>query len=351
MSNTEHLTTDINADADQQNLGASLLEAALFGETAEPAAETGSVPATTPEDVKADAGTDSPEATPSEPVVTPPAAEPTPPVEENAENSVVLAKDGKHTIPYERLQETREQVQQYKQQVEQLTAQLAAQQTPGNTQVAQQNAAVAEAVIEASGNNSDVMALFGDFSEEAIAKGVEALVSQREALVSQRVSAQVQSMMDAALAPFKQQQQLSAEQQHFAYIEAQHPDYDSIAESQEFQSWKDAQPSFIRGAYDDVLNNGNAEQVVELLSLYKSQNNVSPKVDTPAPTQAMVEKAKQAVQNAPSKVPHSVTDLPAGSPAALSADERLSNLSGPELLAEMENWSPDQVEAYMSRRA
>lgn len=344
MSNTEHLTTDINADADQQNLGASLLEAALFGETAEPAAETGSVPATTPEEVKADAGTALPDPVPSEPVVTPPATEPTPPVEENAENSVVLAKDGKHTIPYERLQETREQVQQYKQQVEQLTAQLAAQQTPGNTQVAQQNAAVAEAVIEASGNNADVMAMFGDFSEEAIAKGVEALVSQR-------VSAQVQSMMDAALAPFKQQQQLSAEQQHFAYIGSSHPDYESIPESQEFQAWKDAQPSFIRSAYEDVLNKGSAEQVVELLSLYKSQNNVSPKVDTPAPTQAMVEKAKQAVQNAPSKVPHSVTDLPAGSPAALSADERLSALSGPELLAEMENWSPDQVEAYMSRRA
>lgn len=344
MSNTEHLTTDINADADQQNLGASLLEAALFGETAEPTAETGSVPATTPEDVKAHAGTASPEATPSEPVVTPPATEPTPPVEENAENSVVLAKDGKHTIPYERLQETREQVQQYKQQVEQLTAQLAAQQTPGNTQVTQQNAAVAEALIEASGNNADVMAMFGDFSEEDIAKGVEALVNQR-------VSVQVQAMIDQALAPFKQQQHLTAEQQHFAYIGSAHPDYESIPESQEFQAWKDAQPSFIRSAYEDVLNKGSAEQVVELLSLYKSQNNVSPKVDTPAPTQAMVEKAKQAVQNAPSKVPHSVTDLPAGSPAALSADERLSNLSGPELLAEMENWSPDQVEAYMSRRA
>ncbi len=344
MSNTEHLTTDINADADQSNLGASLLEAALFGETAEPAAETGSVPATTPEDVKADAGTTSPDAVPSEPVATPLATEPTPPVEENAENSVVLAKDGKHTIPYERLQETREQVQQYKQQVEQLTAQLAAQQTPGNTQVAQQNAAVAEALIEASGNNADVMAMFGDFSEEGIAKGVEAMVNQR-------VSVQVQAMIDQALAPFKQQQNLSAEQQHFAYIESAHPDFESIPESQEFQAWKDAQPSFIRSAYEDVLNKGSAEQVVELLSLYKSQNNVSPTVDTPAPTQAMVEKAKQAVQNAPSKVPHSVTDLPAGSPAGLSGDERLSALSGPELLAEMENWSPDQVEAYMSRRA
>lgn len=343
MSNTEHLTTDINADADQQNLGASLLEAALFGETAEPTAES-SVPATTPEEVKADAGTTSPEPTPSEPVEPPPAAEPTPPVEENADNSVVLAKDGKHTIPFERLQETREQVQQYKQQVEQLTAQLAAQQTPGNNQVAQQNAAVAEALIEASGNNADVMAMFGDFSEEAIAKGVNALVNQR-------VSEQVQVMIDQAIAPFKQQQNLSAEQQHFAYIGSTHPDYESIPESQEFQAWKDAQPSFIRSAYDDVLNKGNAEQVVELLSLYKSQNNVGQKADTPAPTQAMVEKAKQAVQNAPSKVPHSVTDLPAGSPAGLSADERLSNLNGPELLAEMENWNPDQVDAFISRRA
>ena len=246
MSNTEHLTTDIDANADQPNLGASLLEAALFGETAEPTAETGSVPATTPEDVKADAGTTSPEATPSEPVEPPPATEPTPPVEENADNSVVLAKDGKHTIPYERLQETREQVQQYKQQVEQLTAQLAAQQTPDNTQVAQQNAAVAEALIEASGNNADVMAMFGDFSEEGIAKGVNALVNQR-------VSEQVQVMIDQAIAPFKQQQHLSAEQQHFAYIGSAHPDYESIPESQEFQAWKDAQPGFIRSAYDDVF--------------------------------------------------------------------------------------------------
>jgi hypothetical protein len=343
MSNTEHLTTDIDANADQPNLGASLLEAALFGETAEPTAES-SVPATTPEEVKADAGTASPEPTPSEPVEPPPADEPTPPVEENADNSVVLAKDGKHTIPFERLQETREQLQQYKQQVEQLTAQLSAQQTPGNNQVAQQNAAVAEALIEASGNNADVMAMFGDFSEEGIAKGVNALVNQR-------VSEQVQVMIDQAIAPFKQQQHLSAEQQHFAYIGSAHPDYESIPESQEFQAWKDAQPSFIRSAYDDVLNNGKAEQVVELLSLYKSQNSVSQKVDTPAPTQAMVDKAKQAVQNAPSKVPHSVTDLPAGSPAGLSADERLSNLNGPELLAEMENWNPDQVDAFISRRA
>ena len=145
-------------------------------------------------------------------------------------------------------------------------------------------------------------------------------------------------------------QQLSAEQQHFATIESAHPDYESIAESSEFATWMDSQPSITRNAFNSVLQGGSAKDVSELLSLYKSQNNVNQAAPAANPTAEMIAKAKQAVQNAPKQIPISVSDLPAGAPAALSAEERFSTLSGPELLLEMQNWSTDKVDEFLARR-
>lgn len=351
MSNTEILN-DIDANDGEvtPEQGAALLHAELYGDTAP--AEKVSVPATNPEqeiDTPADAGQA------AEPAVNTdkqPDAEPEPTKvlgedEQNADNTVVLAKDGKHTIPFESLQTARDQAKLLKQQLDEANAKIAAQQAPDQSQQVQQNAATAEALIQASGNNADVIAMFGDFSEEALAKGVNALVDQR-------VSAQVDAAIQQAIAPFQQQQQqmehMSAQQRHFATIESAHPDYESVAESQEFASWMEAQPSITRNAFNNVLQGGTAQDVNELLSLYKSQNNVNQAAPQPDPTADMVAKAKQAVQNAPKQIPISVSDMPAGAPAALSAEERFSNLSGPELFLEMQDWPQSKIDEFLARR-
>ena len=82
-----------------------------------------------------------------------------------------------------------------------------------------------------------------------------------------RVSAMVQQKLDTALAPMQQQQQVSAEQAHFNAIFTAHPDADSIIESKEFNNWLSNQPSITRNAYNTVLDNGSASDVVELLFL------------------------------------------------------------------------------------
>lgn len=349
MSNTEILNSiEANDGQVTPEMGAALLNAELYGDTAP--AEKVSVPATNPEqetDTPADVGKTAEPAVNTEQQPDPEPAKAPGEDEQNADNTVVLAKDGKHTIPFERLQDARDQNKQLKQQLDEANAKLAAQQAPDQSQQTQQNAATAEALIQASGNDADVIAMFGDFSEEALAKGVNALVNQR-------VSAQVEAAVQQALAPIQQQQQqmqqLSAEQQHFATIEAAHPDYESVAESSEFATWMDSQPSITRNAFNNVLQGGSAQDVNELLSLYKSQNNVNQAAPAASPTAEMIAKAKQAVQNAPKQIPISVSDLPAGAPAALSAEERLSTLSGPELLLEMQNWSTDKVDEFMARR-
>lgn len=279
----------------------------------------------------------------------------------NADNAVVLAKDGKHTIPFDRLTEARESAQQYKQQAEQAQQQaelanqklaefqqkMAEQASQPQTQQAQQNQQVAEAAVAASGNSAEVMALFGDFSEESIAKGVEKLVQDR-------VGAQVAAQVQAALAPYQQQQQAAQEQtaynSHMATILEAHPDAPSVVESVEFNQWLDQQPNVVRSAYNNVLDNGSATDVNEVLSLYKTQTNVSVNtVDTGKPDP--IEAAKQAVTKAQTQVPHSVSDFPAGSPAGVSREERLAAMNPQQLANEMADWKLEEIEAYMNRNA
>lgn len=272
----------------------------------------------------------------------------------NADNAVVLAKDGKHTIPFDRLTEARESAQQYKQQAEQAQQQLAEfqqkmaeQASQPQTQQAQQNQQVAEAAVAASGNSAEVMALFGDFSEESIAKGVEKLVQDR-------VGAQVAAQVQAALAPYQQQQQAAQEQtaysSHMNAILNVHPDAPSVVESVEFNKWLDEQPNVVRSAYNNVLDNGSATDVNEVLSLYKTQSNASANTaDTGKPD--LIEAAKQAVTKAQTQVPHSVSDFPTGSPAGVSRDDRLAAMNPQQLANEMSDWKPEEIEAYMNRNA
>ena len=264
----------------------------------------------------------------------------------NAENAVIVARDGKHHIPFEKLAEARNAEKEWKQKYDEAHQQLAqlqanAQERKDNGQAAtvQDNQAnIAQQAIEQGVDP----AIFGDFDEKGLTDGIQKLVDMR-------VAAMVQKQFETVLAPIQQQQQVSAEQAHFNEIFTAHPDAESIVESKEFNAWLDNQPSITKDAYNTVLNKGSASQVVELLGLYKSGTQ-----STQAAQQqndAVRAAAMQAVNKAPTNVPHSVTDFPAGNPAGQSNDERLANLSGPELLAEMSKWTPEQIDAYYARNA
>lgn len=97
-----------------------------------------------------------------------------------------------------------------------------------------------------------------------------------------RVAAMMDQRLKDVLAPLQQQQAVSAEQAHFTEIFAVHPDAESIVESKEFNEWKDAQPSFLKDAYETVLDKGSAAQVVELLGLYKSNTQSGQQAAQPA---------------------------------------------------------------------
>lgn len=255
-------------------------------------------------------------------------------------NSVILAKDGVHTIPFDRLVEAREQAKAAKaaeeaarQELELLRAQAQQRADAGVAPTAGDNlAAAAEAAIDA-GIDPDY---FGDFSEEALAAGIRRLTAEQ-------VQAEVQRHMAQALAPLQQKQQAEAQDAHYQAIYAAHPDADSLVESQELQDWINAQPAFARPGYAAVLSDGSTQDVIDLFTTFKESTG---KAQQPAGD--IHAKAKAAIDRAGAAVPNSLSDFPGGRTGATSRTEAMADMDGVQLMQAMTDMDKDQIEQYLN---
>lgn len=258
-------------------------------------------------------------------------------------NAVVLARDGKHTIPYETLVKHREGEQHWKaqaeaaqQQLAELQAQAQARADAGTAPTKTDNMlATAEAAIE---SGADV-GIFGDFSEEALAKGIATLVEQ-----------QVQARVSAALEPLATKQAKDAAQAHYDAIYTKHPDADSIAQSSEFAAWVNAQPSAVRNAYwglFDPHTGGTAEEIVEVFDAFKAVSTPNPNTPAAADPKAAASAAVAAAKATP---PASLSSIPGARVEGASELDRAADMSGPDMLEATKNMSPAQIEAWLDRQ-
>ena len=270
--------------------------------------------------------------------------------------AVVLAKDGVHTIPYEKLAEAREGEKHWKAQAEAAAAELAA-----LKQQAQQRAEAGEAPTqtdkalaiaqEAIAQGVDP-SFFGDFSEEALAKGVDKVVelrlNEREQAIEKRVQEQVAAALDKALAPMQQKQQADAVNTHLSSIYAAHPDADSIAESKELADWIEAQPSFARAGFKAVLQQGTTAEVIEFFDTFKQATGKAAQQNTPEQSDVSAA-AKAALAKAKAQVPTSLSEIPAGSKAHHDEAEALMEMSDSNALNSFMGKSPEQIRALLER--
>ena len=258
-------------------------------------------------------------------------------------NAVVMARDGKHTIPYETLVKHREGEQHWKaqaeaaqQQLADLQAQAQARADAGTAPTKTDNmVATAEAAIEAGAD----VGIFGDFSEEALAKGIATLVEQ-----------QVQARVNAALEPLATKQAKDAAAAHYDAIYSKHPDADSIAQSTEFAAWVNAQPSAVRNAYwglFDAKTGGTAEEIVEVFDAFKAVNTSNP--NNPAAANYKTA-ASAAVAAAKATPPASLSSIPGARVEGASELDRAADMSGPDMLEATKNMSPAQIEAWLDRQ-
>ena len=265
-------------------------------------------------------------------------------------STVILARDGKHTIGYEKLVEAREAAASAKalldtanQELATLRAEAQKRAESGEAATKLDNqVAAADAAIAAGVDAS----LFGDFSEEALAKGISALVEKQ---VSERVAAAI-APLNAKLEPIQQKQVVDANTAHYTEIYTKHPDADSIAESKELADWIAAQPSFARNGYQNALDKGTTAEVIELFDTFKAATGKTQASDDSANAADVKAKAKEAIEKTSARVPVSLSDIPGGKVGATNVfDAAADSDNGADLLEAMQGWNPTQIETFLNR--
>lgn len=269
--------------------------------------------------------------------------------QDEPEGAPIASKSGSYTIPYEKLTEARTardsaiaERDQLRAQLEQLTAAQAANMQQAQVE-AQARADAGEAPTQADQNLAAAQALvaggvdvslFGDFSEEALAEGIEKLVTAR---------------VEAALAPQREaqarEQAQTAEQAHVQAILGAHKDAFEVAESKEFAAWKAGQPGFMQAAIDRTLNAGTAQDVIDLLGQFKQAYAGGATYSDP--TAAAVAKAMAEAKSAP---PVSLSSLPGAAPAGTTeADRAVALADDPAALLEyMSSLPPERQTQLMN---
>lgn len=338
-----------------------MLEAALDGTLDVDALDKAETPQakTEPQEQPADAGqTSDGEAKP--PVVT---GSDDPPAGQEPEGAPIASKSGHYTIPFQRLADARSERDQWRAKAEQLEQQLQtlAAKPQANIEQAEQ-AAQARADAGQSPTQADKNlqaakdavsqgvdpAVFGDFSEEGIAKGLTLVQQQFEVRINQRLDAHMQAMQEklaAQLEPLRQREQQSAAHAHQSAILAAHPDAVEVVESAQFQQWHESLPSFMRAGVARVLESGNTQEVIEVFDSFKQA--VGKPAGKGADAQPVVPSSTPA--NAPRRVPASLSEV-AGAAPSDETQQMLQMAGDPAgLLDRMSSMSPEQIEALMSR--
>lgn len=255
----------------------------------------------------------------------------------NAENAVILSKDGKYQIPFEKLTEARERFKQAKEEsdttkseLQRLRSEYEALKAKAVTQLAESQEGGAQ---EGNLSESDIEGLLGDFSEQAIAAGVKKLVDLE---------------VKKVLEPMKQRETLTAQQAHDDAINNAHPDAGEIYESVQFAEWFQSHNSIVQQAYSQVLQSGTAQQVIELFNDFK-KSSASPTQEAQKTDAASVkEAAKKAVADLKVPVPNSLTDLTGGKNKAGSREEEMAEMSGLQLVNSLESMSQEQINNFLN---
>ena len=268
--------------------------------------------------------------------------------QQNASNSVVLAKDGKHTIDFSVLADTREKAQQFQDQAQQLQAKYEA---------AEQELAALKAAAQARADNGEAPTL----ASTSAATRLFTCLSMPAAMASSekspnnlmsKVAAAVKTAVDEALAPLRAKEQADSADAHVSAVLAAHPDAGSIAQSVELDNWIKAQPSYLQPAMRQVQEGGTTEQVIELISNFKAATGATQKTAAPSHKQA-TQAAQEAISRVTAPIPASLSDIPGGRPGDVTLNDRMASMSEIDMFNAVNSGeiSQAQLDAYLNRKS
>ena len=240
---------------------------------------------------------------------------------ENADNTVILAKDGKHTIPYEKLLEARNAEKAAKAETAALKAKLdALRQEKQSHQAADETETVDDEI--------------DDFSV-LDKKSIEKIIQQS-----------VANIVGSQIKQIQQQQADQIAEKHYTAIYTAHPDADSIVESNELANWIAAKPNYVQNAIRQVLKQGTSAEVISLLNDFKQDTKTVPEKRS-ADLTKINQAAEKKISQAQKKVaPDTLSHLD-GAKTASGGQVDYSNLSVSDMLNVFSDKSLDEIEKML----
>ena len=88
------------------------------------------------------------------------------------------------------------------------------------------------------------------------------------------------------LAPFLMASEKNTEESHFKAIKTAHQDFEKYRDDGSLKKWIDDQPGYLKKEMQRVYNEGEAEDVIDLFSRFKKDNNIGTTVKDDAATKA-----------------------------------------------------------------
>lgn len=281
-----------------------------------------------------------------------PQTEQTKQAQEYPEGTLIASKSGAYGIPYEELVKARDRAKEAELEAQQLRAQLqdlTAKQQANLAAAQEQAQGRAESGVQATQADANLavaqdaiaggvdVSIFGDFSEEALAKGIATLQAQ----MAQQMREQILTDVRKELEPLQRKEQQSAQDAHMQAIYSKHPDADEVVQSKDFSDWAKSLPSIMQAAVDTALKDGTTQQVIEVFDAFKTGTGraAAPQAFKPATPNTTARKT----------APISLSEI-AGEPHRDSVQATLA-VAGDNpaaLLGAMESMTTEQIERLMN---
>ena len=242
------------------------------------------------------------------------------------EEPVVVAKDGKTTIPFSELQEARQRAKEASELAARLQAELDAMKKPEPPKTDEPP----PKTVKDLRREAREALISGDMEKSADldAQADELLIAQAEALAMKLVE------------PVKKSAEEQAEKAFYDAIRAVHPDFEQLISSGKVEAWIKSQPKILQKAYMDAYASETASDAIELLNMVKGT------AEKPEPDK---EAAKAKIAKAKAKPPASLSDVPASSTANVDEAEAMLEMDGLSLVNKFAGKSPDQINAMLAR--
>jgi len=272
-------------------------------------------------------------------------------VKGDEQKPVIIAKDGVHTIEYEKLEEAREKAKLYKEKSESQDDRILSQdetitslqETIDTLNAAKEDPADKEAAKEV------VEALEGlKENDREVYLAVQAMLDAKDKTFGDKL-ADLEDRLARVLEPIQESAQDNAKDSHFNDIFEAHNDHEALlVEDGPVDKWIAEQPAFMQTGLNEVMENGDTQDVIDLVTKYKES------IPEPAPesdAKEIADKAAEAVKAAKENksVPTSLSDVPAGSTPHHDENEALLNMNSQKQITKFSNMSSADILEKMSR--